>query len=92
MVAAPVDELGPQQLKLTTDDDVCRGDARPDGLGAYDAAPQTGAFPVGHSIRSGVAVGLPFVVGAATDHILQGMWVGLASCCWPPVSGRALIG
>lgn len=36
-------------------------------------------FPVGHAIRSALAVGGPFVVGALTDHLLTGMWVGLAT-------------
>ncbi|WP_375004032.1 FUSC family membrane protein [Gordonia sp. PS3] len=33
---------------------------------------------MGHAIRSGAAVGVPFIVGALTDHIVTGMWIGLA--------------
>ncbi|AVM01763.1 hypothetical protein C6V83_17360 [Gordonia iterans] len=36
-------------------------------------------FPVGHAIRSGVAVGGPFIVGSLTGHIVTGMWIGLAA-------------
>lgn len=36
-------------------------------------------FPVGHSLRAGLAVGLPFVVGALLGQTLNGMWVGLAT-------------
>lgn len=35
--------------------------------------------PVGHTIRAGVSVGLPFVLGALLGHTLTGMWVGLAT-------------
>lgn len=36
-------------------------------------------FPVGHSLRAGLAVGLPFVVGALLGQTFNGMWVGLAT-------------
>lgn len=35
--------------------------------------------PVGHTIRAGLAVGLPFIVGSLLDQTLNGMWVGLAT-------------
>ncbi|NDK89009.1 hypothetical protein GYA93_05355 [Gordonia desulfuricans] len=37
------------------------------------------AIPIGHSIRSGIAVGGPFVIGSLTGHVLIGMWIGLAT-------------
>lgn len=36
-------------------------------------------IPVGHSVRAGIAVGAPFIVGALTDQVMNGMWVGLAA-------------
>ncbi len=35
--------------------------------------------PVGHSIRSGLSVGLPFVIGVLAGHVVTGMWIGLAA-------------
>lgn len=35
--------------------------------------------PVGHSIRAGISVGVPFVAGALSGHVLTGMWIGLAT-------------
>ncbi|MEZ5213183.1 FUSC family protein [Gordonia sp. (in: high G+C Gram-positive bacteria)] len=36
-------------------------------------------FPLGHSIRSAVAVGGPFIVGSLTGHLITAMWIGLAT-------------
>jgi uncharacterized membrane protein YccC len=36
------------------------------------------SIPVGHSLRAGVAVGGPFILGAMTDQMMTGMWIALA--------------
>ena len=36
-------------------------------------------LPIGHSLRSGITVGAPFVIGVLTGHVLIGMWIGLAT-------------
>ncbi|MCK8469055.1 FUSC family protein [Microbacterium sp. KSW4-16] len=36
-------------------------------------------IPVGHTVRAGIAVGVPFVIGTLTGEVLNGMWVGLAA-------------
>lgn len=36
-------------------------------------------IPIGHSLRAGLTVGLPFVVGALLGQTMTGMWVGLAT-------------
>lgn len=41
--------------------------------------PTPARVPVGHTIRAGFAVGLPFIVGSLIDQTLNGMWVGLAT-------------
>lgn len=38
-----------------------------------------GSIPLGHSIRSGMAVGGPFIVGAMTGQTMTGMWIALAA-------------
>lgn len=35
--------------------------------------------PIGHTLRSGIAVGAPFIIGSLTGHVLVGMWIGLAT-------------
>lgn len=54
-------------------------DARPASWLAENFRIAPAPLPVGHSIRAGLSVGVPFVVGAATGHILTGMWIGLAT-------------
>ncbi|WP_169925935.1 FUSC family protein [Serinibacter salmoneus] len=41
--------------------------------------PNRGVFPLGHSIRSALTVGGPFVVGVLAGDVMAGMWVGLAT-------------
>lgn len=41
-------------------------------------------FPVGHSIRSALCVGGPFVVGAVLGNIMMGMWIGLGCLLMSP--------
>ncbi|MCF8587451.1 FUSC family protein [Gordonia liuliyuniae] len=53
--------------------------ARPAAWLAENFRIKPAAIPVGHSIRSGLSVGLPFVIGALTDHVLTGMWIALAT-------------
>lgn len=36
-------------------------------------------LPIGHSIRSGITVGAPFVIGVLTGQVIIGMWIALAT-------------
>jgi uncharacterized membrane protein YccC len=43
------------------------------------AAMHDARWDVGHSIRAAITIGLPWVVGFATDHVLSAMWISFGA-------------
>lgn len=43
------------------------------------AAMHDARWDVGHSVRAAITIGLPWVIGFATDHVLSAMWVSFGA-------------